>query len=248
MIAFRSALFQLYFLLLTLAMGLGALPIRVLRQERTALAYAKLWCRLVLAGLRLCGIRVVVEGHERLPAGPCLIASQHQSFFDGFVWMNLVPKPAYIIKQELTRVPLVGPMLLLAGMIPVMRQAGARALRNLMAATQEAFAEGRQIVIFPEGTRTIPGARVPLQPGIVALAKQSPVPVVPVATNSGLFWPRSGWRKTPGVITVAIGNPLPPTEGRSALIAAITAQWEELCARHNLPLPVDNSVSDMRVF
>src|ERR1700712_4356006 len=122
----RAGLFNLYFFLLTLVMGVGAFWIRMFAQHR-ALPYARLWCRLTLAGLRvLCGIRIVVSGREPLPDGPILIASQHQSAFDTLVWLTLVPRPAYVMKRELTGLPLVGPMLLLAGMIPVDREAGAK--------------------------------------------------------------------------------------------------------------------------
>ncbi|WP_040509087.1 lysophospholipid acyltransferase family protein [Gluconobacter morbifer] len=240
----RGLLFNLYLLLLTLIMGIGALPIRLMKRRALALRYAKLWSRAVLAGFEhLCGVRIRISGTENLPPGPCLIASQHQSFFDGFVWMNLVPLPAYIIKTELTKIPLVGPMLLLSGMIPVERSAGSKALRNMMKATQDAHAAGRQIIIFPEGTRTLPGERQSIQPGIIALARQAGVPVVPVATNSGLFWDRSPWRKHPGTLDVVIGTPLPAVKGREGFTKALDKAWDDLCASHNLPRdPVDNSV------
>ncbi|WP_367160327.1 lysophospholipid acyltransferase family protein [Kozakia baliensis] len=247
MIQLRAVLFAVYFFFLTLLMGIGAFPIRWLKKRGLALHYAQLWAKLTLAGLtRICRIEIDISGLENIPAGPCLIASQHQSYFDGFVWMNLSQRPAYIIKQELTRIPLVGPMLLLAGMVPVERAAGAKALRDMMRRAQESFAENRQIIIFPEGTRTLPGERVPLQPGIVALAKQSDVPIVPVATNSGAHWPRQGFLKYPGRIVIAIGKPIPTQAGRGALIGAITQAWEGLSHANNLPVPVDNSVGGTR--
>ncbi|MFT8353189.1 MAG: lysophospholipid acyltransferase family protein [Gluconobacter japonicus] len=241
---FRGLLFNLYFLFLTLIMGLGALPIRALGRKDLALSYAKLWSRAVLFGFsHLCSVRIAITGQENIPSGPCLIASQHQSFFDGFVWMNLVPLPTYIIKQELTRIPLVGPMLILAGMIPVKRSDGSKALRTMMKDSADAHAANRQIIIFPEGTRTLPGERQSIQPGIIALARQASVPVVPVATNSGLFWDRSPWHKRPGILKVAIGKPLPTTQGRGAFTGVLENAWDELCATHALPRdPVDNSV------
>lgn len=243
MIRTRAFLFIVYFSVLTLAMGLGALPIRLLGRKRAALRYAQLWSKLTLEGLSgLCNIRIRVVGAGNLPDGPCLIASQHQAFFDGFVWMNLVRDPTYVIKQELTRLPFVGPMLLLSGMIPVERAAGAKALRTLMKVTQDHFRSGRQIIIFPEGTRTLPGERVPLQPGIVALAKQASAPVIPVATNSGLCWPRKGWLMRPGEIVISIGQAIPASPGRSSLIESIYASWDEMSKRENMPHPVDNSV------
>ncbi|GBQ12689.1 lysophospholipid acyltransferase family protein [Swaminathania salitolerans] len=243
MIRVRALLFIVYFVTLTLVMGLGALPIRILRRRDAALRYAQRWSALTLWGLSaFCRIRIRVVGTDHLPDGPCLIAAQHQSYFDGFVWMNLVRNPAYVIKQELTRIPFVGPMLLLSGMIPVERSAGARALRSLMKASQDHFDRDRQIIIFPEGTRTAPGKRVALQPGIVALAKQASVPIIPVATNSGLHWPRRGWLMQPGEIVVAIGAPVPGSAGRASLIDSIYRSWNTLSERENIPHPVDNSV------
>ncbi len=223
----RAALFNLYFLLLTLVMGLAAFWVR-LAAPRHALGYAKAWAGSTLWGLRvLCGIRVEVRGLHHLPgAGPVLIASQHQSAFDTLVWMNLVPRPSYVMKRELTRLPLVGPMLLLAGMIPLEREGGARALRLLMGETARAIADRRQIVIFPEGTRVGSGQVVPLQPGIAALAAQSGLPVLPVATDSGLCWSRRAFIKRPGTIHVDIAPPIPPGLRRGALLAAIRAGWE----------------------
>ncbi|MFT9095717.1 MAG: 1-acyl-sn-glycerol-3-phosphate acyltransferase, partial [Gluconobacter cerinus] len=97
----RGLLFNLYFLILTVIMGLGAIPIRLMKRQDLALSYAKLWSRAVLFGFaQLCSVKIEVHGRDNIPSGPSLIASQHQSFFDGFIWMNLVPLPNYIIKAE----------------------------------------------------------------------------------------------------------------------------------------------------
>ncbi|MXV44754.1 1-acyl-sn-glycerol-3-phosphate acyltransferase [Saccharibacter sp. 17.LH.SD] len=231
----RGTLFNIYLIILTLIMGIIAFPIRLMKKHDLALRYAQLWSHAVLWGLQhLCSIRITITGKENIPAGPVLIASQHQSFFDGFVWMNTVPLPAYVIKQELTKIPLVGPMLLLSGMIPINRQGGSQALRKMMDTVAHAQTMGRQIILFPEGTRVRPGERVPLQNGIIALTRQAKAPIIPVATNSGLFWPRSPWRKYPGSLIVAIGNPLPPMKGRD-LIPALEKAWDDLSNAHHLP-------------
>ena len=118
----------------------------------------------------ICGVHLQSSGLEHLGSGAALIASRHQSAFDTFVWLALVPRCSYVLKRELLRVPLLGPLLPLAGMIAVDRSGGAGALRGLMRDGDRAVREGRQIVIFPEGTRAEPGAILPLQPGIAALA------------------------------------------------------------------------------
>ncbi len=234
----RACLFNLYFLLVTLAMGIGAFWVRLFARDR-ALPYAALWCRLVLRGLGvICGVRIVLSGAEHLPQGPVLIASQHQSAFDTLVWLTLLPRPAYVMKRELTRLPLVGPMLLLSGMIPVDREAGARALRGLLHEVDAAVADRRQIVIFPEGTRAAAGEILPLQPGIAALAAHAGLPVLPVATDSGRCWSRRAFVKRPGTIHIAIAAPIAPPAarssgggGRAALLQAIRAAWSREEAR-----------------
>ncbi len=249
----RAGLFNLYFLLLTVLMGLGAFWIRLFDRPR-ALAYAALWCRLTLCGLRLiCGIRVALSGAEHLPDGPVLLASQHQSAFDTLVWLTLAPRPAYVMKRELTRLPLVGPMLLLAGMIPVDRDKGAPALRGLLRGADAAARDRRQIVIFPEGTRVADGATVALQPGIVALAAHTGLPVLPVTTDSGRCWSRRAFIKRPGIIHIVISPPIIQAElrgrPRTALLEAIRAAWRREEARLGLhprlarrDNPVDKSV------
>jgi 1-acyl-sn-glycerol-3-phosphate acyltransferase len=183
----------------------------------------------LLAGLRpLAGVRVEVTGLAHLPAGgPALLACQHQSEFDTLVWMHLLRRPAYVMKQELLSTPLVGPMLVPAGMIPVDRAAGAAALRRLLLDVEAARADGRQIVVFPEGTRVDPGARVDLQPGIAAVAARLGLPVLPVATDSGVCWGRRRDRLRPGVIHIAVGPPIAPGLPRAALLAAIEAHWRQ---------------------
>ena len=251
MILARSILFNLYFVLLTLLMGLLAFWVRLFGR-RHALRYATLWCRLSIAGLqRICRIRIELTGREHLPDGPVLIASQHQSAFDTLVWLTLVPRPAYVMKRELTRLPLVGPMLLLAGMIPVDREAGAPALRRLLRETTRAVEDGRQIVIFPEGTRVAAGGSAALQPGVAALAAHTGLPVVPVATDSGRCWSRQAFIKRPGTIRIAIAPPLRAGLRRQALLEAIRQAWQR--EQHRLasgtsarsfeqPDLVDNSV------
>ena len=236
----RAALFNAWFFGLTVVLGVAALPVRLLARG-LILRYAVLWVRLVLGGLRrICGIELVVLGAENLPTGPALIASQHQSAFDTLVWMTLLPRPAYVLKRELTRIPLFGPLLLPAGMIAVDRSGGARALRGLLRDTASAFADGRQVVVFPEGTRVAAGQRVALQPGIAAIAAASGLPVVPVATDSGRRWGRRAFRKRRGPIHLVVGAPIEGGLPRAALLARIEQAWRE--AERRLPGPVDKSV------
>ena len=240
----RALAFNIWFYGLTLIMGLGGILVRIAARART-LDYARAWARLVLAGLRvLCGIEPRVTGMHHLRQGPALLGCQHQSAFDTLVWLTLLDAPSYVFKRELTDIPLFGPLLVPAGMIPVDRAAGATALRGLVTAARAAHRAGRQIVIFPEGTRVPPGQRVKLHPGIAAVAGQLRLPVVPVATNSGLHWGRNTLIKRPGPIHITIGPPIPPGTPRAELLDGVEAWWRHAEAADYL---VDNSVGEAQI-
>lgn len=232
----RALAFNTLFVGLTVALGLCGIPVRLWAPAR-AFDLARLWIRLTLGLLRhVGGIRIVVEGRENLPIGAAVIASQHQAGIDTLVWFTLVPRPSYVMKKELRRIPLVGPLLEPAGMIAVDRQAGAAAMRTLLRDADAALAAGRQVVIFPEGSRVAPGTRVKLQPGIAALVGRG-APVIPVATDSGHAWGRGELLRVRGrrrdVIRIVVGPPLPAArEGsRAAALAAITEAWDAASAR-----------------
>jgi 1-acyl-sn-glycerol-3-phosphate acyltransferase len=245
MIWLRSALFNLVFLggtVLTVLVGtvLLAAPARVM------VGYIRGWAWLVLGALRIiCGIRVQVTGLENLPPGPFIAAAKHQSAFDTVVWVTLLPwgrDPVYVMKRELAEIPLWGRLATRCGHISVDRAASAAALRGMVRAAQAALAAGRPVVIFPEGTRTAPGERVPWQPGVAALANASGAPVVPVATDSGLVWGRRAFAKRPGTIHVQILPPLPAGLPRAAFMATLEATVEDASAAlAGLPRPVDKS-------
>ena len=239
MIFLRSALFNAFFyatlLLWTLAGCIAVfVSARMLKQVEVT------WAQINVTALWLiCGIRVEVQGRELLPAGAIILASQHQSAFDTFIWMILLPRAAYVVKQELCRIPLYGWLLLRLGHIPVDRAAGASALRGLVKAAGTALASGWQIVIFPEGTRVPAGERGALQPGVAALASFSGAPVVPVATDSGQCWGRNAFVKRPGTIHVVIRPALPIGLRRPQLLAALQQSWDE--GQAAMRVPVDNS-------
>jgi 1-acyl-sn-glycerol-3-phosphate acyltransferase len=227
MLLLRSALFNLLFYLVTAVMMILAFPVFLL-PRRAMLPPLRLYARIILTLLRLlCGIRLQVIGEEYLPrAGAALIAAKHQSAFDTLVWLLLVPDACYVLKRELLLIPLWGWFARKSRMIAVDRKGGGKALRRMLAEAQAAAREGRQIVIFPEGTRVAPGQRVRYQPGVVGLAGALKLPVVPVATDSGLFWPRRAFAKRPGSVTVAVLPPLPANLPRQALLPALEAAIE----------------------
>ena len=228
----RSAVFNAWFVAATIGYGLVGLLVRAFAPHR-ALALATAWVGALLGGARLiCGIRPVIIGRENLPAGPALIASQHQSAFDTLIWLTIVPRVSYVFKAELARIPLFGPMLVPAGQIPLDRGATFAAIKGLLRAAERAMHDARQIVIFPEGTRMDHGATgVTLRPGIAALAARTGLPVIPVATDSGRRWGRRAFRKQAGPIHIVIGRPIPPGLGQAALLAAIQQAWADGSAR-----------------
>src|SRR3978361_1556382 len=205
MILLRSALFNVVFFGVSLVMTLVATVVRIIAPDRV-LSVAILWGRcLVVMARVVCGIRLDVRGLENIPPGAALIASRHQSAFDTFVWLTLLPRCCYVFKQELRRIPLFGPLIGLAGMIEVNRAGGGAAIRALLVEADRAVREERQIVIFPEGTRSEPGVPGTLQSGGVALASRTGLPVIPVSTDSGRFWGRRSFRKQAGTIRIVVG-------------------------------------------
>ncbi len=216
-----SAIFNLFLLCCGLLGGLWGHVLRRIAPARL-LPFGQGWARLVLGGLRIfCGIDFVVEGMEFLPPGGVILAAQHQSAFDTLVWLTLLEKPSYILKQELTKLPIFGPLLVPAGQIALDRTGGAKALRGLTEQVRRAGEAGRQVVIFPEGTRVAPGQRVALQPGIVALARATHLPIIPVATDSGRCWGRNAFRKRPGTIRIRVFSALPDGLDRPGILAAL---------------------------
>jgi 1-acyl-sn-glycerol-3-phosphate acyltransferase len=223
MTVLRSALFNLVFFGVTFVLTLYGSLLRWVAPDRV-LALAMLWARLMVGAARvICGIRLRVVG--RCPTGAALIASKHESAFDTLVWLTLLPGANYVVKRELLRIPLFGALIGDARMIAVDRQGGAAALRGMLRDGAEAVREGRQIVIFPEGTRAEPGAVLPLQPGIAALAAHTRLPVIPVLTDSGRCWSRRAFRKYPGVIHIVLLPPIPPGTPRADLLRQLEATF-----------------------
>jgi 1-acyl-sn-glycerol-3-phosphate acyltransferase len=227
-----SLLFNAVFFGLTFVLSLVGAAIRPFGAD-SIMALARLWARLSLGLARwICGIRFEVIGLERIAPGAALIASRHQSAFDTMVWLTLMPRCCYVLKQELLRIPVFGWLIKATRMIAVDRKGGGAALRTLMRLGEQAAREGRQIVIFPEGTRSPPGALLPLQPGVAALASRTRLPVIPVVTDSGLYWGRRAFRKRPGTIRIVVCPPLPRDLPRDALMQQL---------RQALEIPTDQA-------
>ncbi len=179
----------------------------------------------------ICGVEVEWRGREKLPPGAYLVACKHQSLWETFALFALLPDPTYILKRELMWIPLFGWLARKAGMIPVDRRAHANALARMTAATRKEIARSRQIVIFPEGTRRPPGAKPRYLPGVAFLYAETGLPCVPMALNSGLFWPRRSLRRHPGTVLLEVLDPIPPGLDRREFMARLQDVLERASAR-----------------
>ena len=172
---------------------------------------AVLWVRSVAWVERhLLGLNYRVIGRENLPVhGAFIVAAKHQSTFETMKLHLILNDPAIVLKKELLRIPIWGRYLRQTGMIPIDRSAGRRAVGNMLNASEKAKAEGRPIVIFPQGTRIPVGAKRSYKSGVVALYQQLGLPILPLALNSGLFWPKTGM-KHGGTVTFSFLPPIEP--------------------------------------
>ena len=224
--ALRSALFALFFYPGSVGAVLMAFPAALLGREaviRVTYGWAR-WHRWCAAWF--LGVRARIEGNR--PRGAVIVAAKHQSMFETIEMLLWLERPAVVLKRELADIPGWGWVARRYGVIPVDREGGAPALRRMLKAAQAAIAEGRPIVIFPEGTRVAPGERPPLQPGFAGLYRSLGLAVVPVALDSGRLWPKRRFVKHPGVVTVRFGDPIPPGLPRREIEAAVHAAINDL--------------------
>jgi 1-acyl-sn-glycerol-3-phosphate acyltransferase len=180
----------------------------------------------------MLGIHIRVIGTENIPDGPCVIAAKHQSAWDTCVFPLLVPGTVYVLKKELLSIPVWGWCARKVRSIAVDRSGGASALKQMLAETRARIAEGRRVVIFPEGTRVLPGESGTYHPGIAAIYNSADVPVVPTALNSGLFWGRQTvGKKYPGTITVEFLPAIQPGMDRKAFMVTLKTQIDTTTER-----------------
>jgi 1-acyl-sn-glycerol-3-phosphate acyltransferase len=230
MIVFRSALFLLWFTILTALLSIVFLPVLVLPRRATAFL-AHLWCTLTLFGLKLCA-RLVLEVRGEVPKGGVLVASKHMTMWDTLALYRLLDDPAMVTKRELFRIPFYGWYLKSAGSIAVDREGHARALRAITEAAKTVIAEGRPVLIFPEGTRKRPGAPPDYKAGVAGLYGQLGVPCIPVALNSGLYWTGpGGFLKKRGTVIVEFLPAIPPGLKRAGFMAVLQGRIEDASAK-----------------
>ncbi len=221
-----SIVFVIWMYGLMVVMGIVCLP-ALLGPRSWTKACVRLWLSLVFGGLRvLCGIRYEVRGLEHLPKGGALVASKHQSMFETLAFWQILDDPAIILKKELSYLPFFGWYAMKLKNISVDRAAAAKALRGMLKQARERATEDRQVVIFPQGTRVEPGEAESYKPGVVGLYTSMKVPCVPVALNSGVYWPAHGLGRKSGTIIVEFLEPIEPGLPKAQFIAMLEERIE----------------------
>jgi 1-acyl-sn-glycerol-3-phosphate acyltransferase len=225
----RSAAFNLTFYALSVVVVIAAVPCFLL-PRRCTFAAMEFWSHMTLWLLRvLAGTTYEVRG--RLPQGGVLVASKHQSMWDTIVMTAILKNPAMVLKRELLWIPFYGWYAMKSRMIAIDRGSGSKAIRRLVSQGKAALADGRPIVIFPEGTRSAPGSKLDYKPGVAALYRQLGAGCVPAAVNSGLFWGRRGFTRRPGTIVIEFLDPIPAGLDRKTFMEQLETRIETAAAR-----------------
>ena len=226
MTVLRSLIFTLWLYLSMVIFAVGLSP-ALLMPHRAAMGVIKLWARFVLFGLRwIAGVRVEFRGLEHRPTGAALIAAKHQGMLDVVAPFAILDDPCFVLKKELMPLPFFGWFAWKTKMIAVDRSAHSKALKDMVRQTRARLADDRQILIFPEGTRTTPGEPADYKPGVAAIYRDVNAPCWPIATNSGVHWPAHGFRRYPGTIVFEFLPPIPAGLKRAEFMAELQNRIE----------------------
>lgn len=227
----RSLLFNvLYFL--WVSVPTAAFLWILLLPDSGFFAWVRGWQRFVgWMERNIIGLQCRTIGWEHVPKGACIIAAKHQSAWETLRLNVLFYNPAIVLKKELVHMPVWGWYAWRCGMIPIDRGGGSKSLKRMMATAHKAKDQGRKIVIFPQGTRVNPGVKKPYKSGVAALYKELGLPIVPVAVNSGLFWPKGAFIKKPGTVTLEFLPPIPAGLARAEMMQRLESQIEEASDR-----------------
>lgn len=251
MLVLRSFLYNFFFYLFTLILMVAASPL-LLFPRHVGWPVVPFWAHVNLWMLRhVVGLKVEFRGRENIPEGGFIVASKHQSALETFALIPEFRDPTYILKRELRYIPLFGWYTMRMKQIPVDRGKRSLALAAMTERAREAVGEGRQILIFPEGTRRPAGAEPRYKFGVAHLYRQIGCPVLPVALNTGIFWPRRGFLRFPGTVVFEFLPPIEPGLGLEAFAETLTERIEtvsdrliEETAAANPNLPVLDRVAE----
>lgn len=229
-LALRSILFTAAFYLTTFVQMIIYAPFYFLMPRKKAWIVPKTWARVTLFLQKyIAGTDYEVEGRENLPKGAYIIAPKHQSAWETFGLVPQLDDPSLIMKRELTWIPIFGWYMAKTQIIPIDRGSPLKAMKTVLNGAKEKAAQGRQILIFPEGTRRQPGAEPDYKPGIMAIYNELGLQVVPIAHNAGLYWPRGNFRRYPGKIRVRILPPIEAGLNKKEFMARLVQLTETAC-------------------
>ncbi len=229
----RSVIFVIWMYAWMAILGILALPSLFLPRA-AALWFVRLFARLVVFGLRwICGVHVEIRGREHVSGGPVLIAGKHQAMLDVFIPFLIFSDPVLVMKRELLWYPVIGWYSLKLRLMAIDRDGGAKTMKRMLAAADARVnGEGRQMLIYPEGTRSSPGSAPSYKPaGIRAFYKTLKLPLVPLATNAGLCWPAKGITRRPGRVVYEVLPALAHDLNPKAMVGAVETALEAACDR-----------------
>jgi len=228
----RALAFNVLFYLNTVFWLIVGIP-TFLMPYRAIVWVAKSWGRVNIVLLRvIVGLDCEVRGRDKIPPGALIVASKHQSAWETFALLPLLDNPTFILKRELQLIPLFGWLTIKGRMVPVDRKKGSQALVEMTERARVELNDGRQIIIFPEGTRRPAGAEPRYKYGVAHLYAAAGVPCLPVALNSGVFWPRRrSLHLRPGTVVVEILDPIGPGLDKDVFFARLQDTIETATAR-----------------
>lgn len=230
MLAIRAFVFNVLFYLNLIVQMIFWTPFYFLSPRKASWFVPKFWARSCLWLMRvIVGTKVNITGTENLPAGSFILAPKHQSFWDVLAFFPYLDDPIYILKRELFWIPVFGWYMAKQRLIPVDRGRRGKALREVTARAREEMKDGRQLIIYPEGTRRPPGAEPAYKWGIAEIYRELGIPVVPVAHQAGLFWPRRKFGRFPGTIHARFLPAIPAGLDREEFMERLIATTESEC-------------------
>jgi 1-acyl-sn-glycerol-3-phosphate acyltransferase len=231
MTALRALLFHAWFYSTLALFGVIGAPGAIFF-ESVAKTMSKWWGFSTVFGMRfICGAEIEFRGRHFIPQGGALIAAKHQSALDTLAPFAVLSDPAFVFKRELVKAPIFGWYLQRGGMIMVERGGHASALKAMLRAAKAEVAKGRQVVIFPEGTRQAIGAPPDYKPGVAALYREIGLPCTPVALSTGLVWPVNGFTRKSGKVVIEFLEPIPAGLSREVFMRELETRIETATAR-----------------
>lgn len=234
MIFLRSLLFNiLFYSTLAVSCAIGSV-VGLFSRKATIPLWNHILMPICCSYLKICGIKIEIRGKEYMKQEGVIYAAKHQSAIETYCLSSYITKATFILKKELTYIPIFGWAQHFYGMIAVNRSAGGATLKKLLKEAKDRMSKGRPIIIFPEGTRTKPGLTTEYKPGLVFLYQNMNVPVVPVALNTGLFWAKNSFLRYPGTIIIEFLEPMPLGMEKKEFMTELQKRIESKCAELNV--------------